>query len=282
MGKNNLIIDKFIKIFKFPKYILRNFKNFIKFQEYQEYRKNLPCDPKQDDVYLVAFPKSGITWLSFILANIYMQLTNKKESITFFNYPMYILDIGTLTNKMFISNSMERRLIKSHGIYNPYYPIVIYLLRNPFDVIVSYYNFMRYMGYRDGFNEFVKSRQYGISSWSEHIKSWLYHETSAQRIYLIKYEDLQKDTFKEINNICINLGLNIDKNIIEKSIELSSLENMKDSEELYRQHNPNYTLPFMGKDRKIPKEKLLTDEIKNYILNETKKIIEKFYPSLIN
>lgn len=267
---------KFQKIILFNKaiklIISNHINNFI-------YKEHLPIDLRQDDLYVVEFPKSGITWLTFILVNIYLTMNNSKKFITFFNYPFFICEKNY---EKFNNSEMRSRIIKSHSHYNPYYSVVIYLLRNPFDVMVSYYNFtINLSGYKGDFFKFVKSKKYGIQSWKEHVISWIKVTDQSKRIHILRYEDLLKNTYEEIKNIVTNLGLVIDDSIIKQAIEQSSIENMKKTEEFYRKHSPNYTVSFIGKEGKIPKEKLLTDDIKQYILKETEDILERFYPELL-
>ena len=45
-------------------------KNFLRKIKDQKYNKLYPINPKHDDVYIVEFPRSGITWLSTLIANV--------------------------------------------------------------------------------------------------------------------------------------------------------------------------------------------------------------------
>ncbi len=272
---------KIKKIIQLAKSVKINFRRQLNFSIYKQY---LPADPRQDDLYIVEFPKSGITWLSTIIANIYIHINNKndKEFVTFFNIKKYMCEIG-LNNNVFIGNLMENRIIRSHSTFNPYYLMTIYILRNPFDVMISYYNYMQSLGWKGDFIKFIKSEEHGIYAWKKHVNGWINESHGDnQMIHLIKYEDLMMNTFFEIKKILNNLGLKVDDDIIKEAIEHSSLDNMKKSEEFYRSNSPGYTMSFVGKEGKIPKEKLLTDYTKKYILKETKDILKKFYPDLLN
>ncbi len=55
-----------------------------------EYKKTLPNCQRHDDVYLVEFPKSGITWLSTIISNCFLQYSGKKQQATFYNIQQLI------------------------------------------------------------------------------------------------------------------------------------------------------------------------------------------------
>lgn len=87
-----------------------NFKNNIFY----------PRNPRHDDVYIVELPKSGITWLSTIIANINLLESNEKIKITFYNVHQYIPDIHSSLNINYhpLWSFPKFRFIKSHDTYN--------------------------------------------------------------------------------------------------------------------------------------------------------------------
>jgi len=152
-------MSRFSDIKQIIKQPLRNVKKYAK---YLRYKNTLPKNPMHDDIYIVEFPKSGITWLQHILGNIELQLVGKKDKhITFYNHHKYLPDIHQIKGAN-INRFLDRTFIKSHSEYNPYYYFVIYLIRNPFDVMVSYYNFMLPHGYKGTFKNFVYDKNFGI------------------------------------------------------------------------------------------------------------------------
>lgn len=257
--------------------ILREY--FKEYVEHIKYRKLVPKNSRHDDTYLVEFPKSGVTWFSFIIANISLQQesASNQESVTFYNHHRYVIDVHQLRNS-YINESLKRRFIKSHEEHNPYYYFVIYLLRNPFDVMVSYYNFMCDHGVNMDFEEFVKSKQYGISKWVMHVNSWLKSGMNAQRIHLLKYEDLKNNPLEEIKNLYLNLGFSVNDEIIKEALSLSNMTLMRESEDHYRKNNPNYNMSFVGPKNKKKKDDLLNDTIRKYIVENSKEILELYYP----
>jgi len=259
--------------------ILRDyFKEYI---DHLKHRKLVPKNPMHDDIYIVEFPKSGITWLQHIIGNIELQAVGKKdEKITFYNHHKYLPDVHQLRNAH-IHRFLNRTFIKSHAEFTPHYYFVVYLIRNPYDVMVSYYNFLLDHGYKTSFEEFVKSDQ-GITAWKRHVNSWHYEKVDAQRIHFIKYENLISDTQNEIKNLYKNLGVTVSNEIINKSIDNSSIENMSDFEKHYTRYNLNYTMSFVGKANKLSKTELITREIKQYIYDTCINEIKLFYPTLMN
>jgi hypothetical protein len=155
-----------------------------------------------------------------------------------------------------------------------------YLIRNPFDTMVSYYNYMSGFGYNKGFDEFVKDENYGIKAWKRHVNSWFGGKNDPQKIHLIKYEDLMNNPTVQIKSLYANFGLLLEESLISTAIERSSMENMKNGEINYTKFNPNRTLNFVGALGKKTKKELLTDKIKEYIYAEVGEELQKFYPDM--
>lgn len=240
----------------------------------------IPPNPCHDDIYLVEYPKSGITYLSFLLGNVELILAESPERMTFCNQHRYIADVHQLRGAD-IRRQTRRTFIKSHSGFNDRYYFVVYLLRNPLDVMVSYYNFMRDHGYRGEFGAFVKDRRFGIENWKEHLNGWWYRRVDAQRMHFLRYEDLLEDPSGQLKALYLNFGVEVPAEVLKASIKLAGMENMRASEEHYRRYNPNYTMAFVGAKDKLRKADILTPEIRDHILGAAAEPIKGFYPELI-
>lgn len=246
---------------------------------YSNYKNTLPVNPLHDDIYVVEFPKSGVTWLSFLLGNIELKIAGNKEKVTFYNHHKWIVDIHQLMlSEINRNRGLDRTFIKSHSKYNPFYYFVIYLMRNPFDVMVSYYNFMLDLSYKGTFEEFVKDPNLGILAWKAHVNSWIYGDVKAQRIHVIKYEDIMDDTRSSLISLYQNLGVELENDILNKAIDSSSLEFMKSSEETYRKFNPSYSMNFVGNSNKLSSKDLYTKDIIEFIELHVDEELGAYYP----
>lgn len=241
----------------------------------------IPPNPCHDDIYLVEYPKSGITYLSFLLGNIELILAERQDRMTFFNHHRYVMDVHQLRGANILRQT-QRTFIKSHSEYNWHYYFVIYLLRNPLDVMVSYYNFMRDHGYKAEFGAFVRDRRFGIEKWKTHLNGWWYKRVDAQRMHFLRYEDLLEDPAGQIRALYRNFGVEVPADVLETSIRLAGIEDMRASEEHYRNFNPNYTMAFVGAKDKLRKGDILTPDIREHILAVAGEQIESFYPEIIN
>lgn len=203
---------------------------------YHKHTLRLADSPCHDDLYMVSYPKSGATWMNFLMANIHLLESKSTKRPTFFNIPDIIPDIHLSLNvrRDPVLPFPGYRVFKSHDTYNPYYKKVICIIRDPRDVMVSYYHFMQSLGRFEGnLSEFVRSKKYGISSWCKHVRGWVDDSPVGLRISFIRYEDLKKDAFNTLKDMYLLLGHKLDEGLLQEAINASSFENMSALEKNY-------------------------------------------------
>lgn len=190
---------------------------------------------RHDDLYVVSFPKSGATWMNFLMANIHLRESKVDRAVTFFNVHDFIPDIhSTRDIRSDILPFPGYRVIKSHAEYNPYYQKVVYVVRDPRDVMVSFFHFLRGLGSFEGdISVLVRSPKYGINAWCKHVRSWLALSPETQNLMFVRYEDLKKDTPSTIKGLYALLGHQVDDALLQAAIEASSFENMRALERDY-------------------------------------------------
>lgn len=129
-----------------------------------------------DDIFLVSFPKSGNTWMRFLLGN----LLHPDKSVGFVDIENVVPDIAG-SPRADLRRVPRPRLIKSHDCFDPRYPRVIYIIRDPRDVAVSIYYYAKKVKNIDDslpLDAFVQTRflvggrSYN-GTWGEHAGSWL-------------------------------------------------------------------------------------------------------------
>ena len=165
-----------------------------------------------DDVVLVGFPKSGTTWLRFLIGN---YLTgNQCDHI---DPHLIIPDLHHLhsnPNKIGKIKKFKPGFIKIHYPFTPKYRKVVYLVRNGFDVAVSYYFFAiqnRVLDRNTPFDIFLKLFNNGsivrFMLWNSEVSAYYsncmkYH--LPKNISFEKYTELLKagslDTFSVWSN----------------------------------------------------------------------------------
>jgi len=239
---------------------------------------------RHDDVFIVEFPKSGITWFSTMLANLLCIINERDFAATIFNIDQLIpvferrgVNIGPP-----LFQYPGYRFLKSHSRYNYKYRQVIYLLRNPYSVMQSYYRHEIRRGAFDGTLEsFVEDKQRGIESYKKHVESWLTNNISPNRLHLLRYEDLRETPLKELMDLSKNLGLNsVTHDLVEKAIARSDIEKMRQSEALYSKRHPSFRSGFVRTGGMLPTVEEMPDHLRNRIKQATKTILLKYYSDL--
>src|SRR5207237_6974646 len=128
-----------------------------------------------DDVFIVSYPKSGNTWTRFLIAN----LLHPEIQTDFGNINELIPDPEALSKRKM--DAMPRpRVIKSHQYFDPRYPNVIYIVRDPRDVAVSQYHFHRKLRKIEDdlpierfVARFLAGETRGGQSWGHNVFTWL-------------------------------------------------------------------------------------------------------------
>lgn len=204
-----------------------------------KYYNVMPKNPLHDDLYLVAFPKSGITWLSVLMANVNLKCSGLDIKASYYNVRDFIPDIHqTRYLKTNILKFPGFRVIKSHSEYNPFYIKIIYLIRDPKDVMVSYYYFLKNLGaFQGNISELIRSKSFGINAWTKHIESWFEETRISQFINFIRYEDIKSNTKGILKHIYELHGLNLSEDIYDYAVRISSFKEMKKNEEYYSKGN---------------------------------------------
>jgi hypothetical protein len=154
-----------------------------------------------DDVFLVSYPKSGNTWLRFLVAN----LTRNDTTTTFENVNGRISDIYQASEEDLLAMTRPR-ILKSHEYLDPRYPRVIYVVRDVRNVIVSYYHYSRRIGsvgwqqsIQEFTNNFLEGRLNRYGTWVENVASWVkVRGPDRDRFLLLRYEAVTLDTLTTI------------------------------------------------------------------------------------
>src|SRR5438552_4265250 len=162
---------------------------------------------RPDDVFIVSYPRSGNTWVRFLIAN----LLAPDEKITFRNIENYVPSIYKSADTL--DTREGRRYIKSHNPCYELYPKLIYVYRDGRDALVSYYY------YATGKKVFAGTfEQFVFSPFVEQFTSWREHVTGAldfaarhpDRILMLRYEEMLHDPLPALTSIPTFLDLNRD------------------------------------------------------------------------
>jgi len=193
-------------------------------------------------VWIVSYPKSGNTWVRFLVCNLAFGLQDSAESLN-----RLAPDLHELPRVP--DPPAAPVFIKTHFPYSAELPLAahtaaaLYVVRDPADVMLSNYHYSRRSGPESANNslqqyvdQFLASRgdprwiRSRMGAWDEHVVSWLGTKYPFP-VLPLRYEDLLADTPGGARRICSFLGLERTDDEIEKAVANSSFSRMRQIEE---------------------------------------------------
>jgi hypothetical protein len=209
---------------------IKSLKKFLKKME----RERLFQDSiRPTDTFLVTYPKSGTTWMGFLIANVISQKSNAGLHLK--NFIDIVPDINQL---YFAQQSLKQydylgnpRVLMTHAPYDPVFPKVVYVLRDPRDVFVSYWHHKRLTdpNFRLHLKVFLLSDNQWPCTWNEHVNGWLLN--GHANVLVVRYEDMHKnakDTLKEVADF---IGICYSDSIINNAVDASKFDKMQKLED---------------------------------------------------
>lgn len=203
-----------------------------------------------DDTFLVSYPRSGNTWVRFLLGN-YLYGSN----FDFLTRENFIPAIGGNTNRHLIKVPRPR-ILKSHSQFFNKYPKVIYLIRDPRDVMISLFHWLVKNPNKrknlnesefDKFSKYFFEGDFKFGRWDQHVSGWInQYEQIPNGILFVQYEELKSDTFSTLKKILSFLDRDIQEALVFKAIENASFSKMRNLEKR-QQLISKEILPITGK-----------------------------------
>jgi hypothetical protein len=177
------------------------------------------------DIFVTGYPKSGNTWMQYLIAGLVfgIDVSLAPDSL--------IQDlVPDVHYKQFYRRYLTPTFFKTHDLPQPKYRRVIYVIRDGRDVIVSYYHHLKAIGSELDYSRLVTTGE-GLfpCRWHEHVESWLANPHGAEML-TISYEDLQRNTIKELQKICKFAGLERNQSILGSVARETTFETMRAKE----------------------------------------------------
>jgi len=207
-----------------------------------------------DDTFIVSYPRSGNTWTRFLIAN----LAFPQEKVSFLNIEKLIPDTSSQSNRALL-RTPRPRIIKTHQYFDHRYRKLIYIVRDPRDVALSYYDFQRkYRQIEDGYpiegyvDDFVSGRLISKDwgTWGENVATWIYTRGRNSNFLLLRYEDMIQSTLSELTRVAHFLVIDADHARLSHAVAMSSADRMRELEKQEENHwiatkNRRKDIPFV-------------------------------------
>ncbi len=238
-------------------------KNFYKSQLEQQ---------KGKIVWMASYPKSGNTWFRALLSALFYGDVdiNKMKTDGIFSSRYLFDSIADFDGRLFdeeeireqqasiyshhVKFSQRLEFTKVHDAYildrnnKPIFPKdishkVIYLVRNPLDVVASFANHMntdidRSIKTMNSDMAYLAAQKNGLNinnqfpqlmySWSGHVNSWINQKNIP--VEIVRYEDMKRAPHKTFSRVIKSLGIKTKRTDISNAIDKTQFDKMQKME----------------------------------------------------
>lgn len=191
--------------------------------------------PREDDIYVATYPRSGTTWMQFMLHLLVrgpgVEFRHINEVCPWFERSLAIgsmqpEDLERLPSPRIFKTHLPRRWLPVQGRF-------VGLVRDPADVALSYFHLYRaYLGFRGSLDEFLGRFEQGrvqYGSWWTHVAGWS-AQAQAPEVLILRYEDLRADPVARLGEVARHCGLSHDDARLRAAVQGASLDRMKQLE----------------------------------------------------
>lgn len=271
--------------------------------------------------WLASYPKSGNTWVRIFLTN-YLQDGDKPASINHLNGGPIASDrdlfdrwAGVEASDLSFDDIADLRphvyrQMAAH-IEHPLYMkvhdactrnsdgdllfpsavtgAVVYIIRSPLDVAVSYShhggrtleqvvdNMCDHNGYvYESPSRLPPQLPQRLLSWSGHVRSWV--DDSDLPVEVIRYEDMQTDPHEAFARLIRTLNLPLDEQNLSKAVAFSSFDSVREQETAqgFRERPLRADAPFFRQGRSGHWRNELPHELVDRLINAHGEIMRRF------
>ena len=205
-------------------------------------------------VALASFPRSGNTWFRFFLEAATGELTGAVA-------------------KAHAGRVLPRRgdgiVIKTHLMDSHRYTHGIHLVRNPFDVLDSYYDWKRSLGWswkygELSWEEFVE--RFAVR-WQQHTQHWLDADCAIHRV---RYEDCHRDPVTQFSQVLQWLGHDVSNDNLQQAIAITSFDKLKQTQAA----ESAYGTTFFRRGQ-------VNSGIERFSISQQRELLDRLRPQLI-
>jgi hypothetical protein len=271
-------------------------------------------------VWLASYPKSGNTWFRVFLSNLFSDSSEPADINDLHHTPiassrqafdevsglpssdLTFEEVDRLRPELYRFQSLQEKDIqfrKVHDAYtrledgSPLFPpevskAVIYFIRNPLDVLISFAHHSatdpgKMIGVMNDPDKafgrspeklFNQLRQQ-LNTWSGHVTSWV--DQKDIPVHVMRYEDMRNNTMNTFQNALEFLELKVSRTKIEQALKNSDLSVLKDQEQQHGfKEKMIFAESFFRKGKVGEWKKVLTPEEVKSIVDKHREVMKRF------
>ncbi len=186
---------------------------------------------RRTDVYVLSYPKCGRTWLRLLMGKALVD----DLSLTDAN-PMELSDLhraSPLVPRIRVTHDDNPQLKRPDEIERDKRRYagkkIVFLVRNPRDVVISYY--FQASRRRDRFagtpSEFLRHQVGSLDTILDYYNVWAESRGVPGDFCLVRYEDLHRDAAGELERVLRLVGRVPAREVVDRAVEFARFDNMR-------------------------------------------------------
>ncbi|MDQ3877523.1 MAG: sulfotransferase domain-containing protein [Actinomycetota bacterium] len=196
---------------------------------------------KPPDTFLCSYPKSGRTWLRFMIATYLADANGLGIDVDFQNL-FWLVPADTSdpvrgrSAYRFRNDDRIPEIVTSHLEFDanagPFSKRpVVFVVRDPRDLLVSKYFSRRFRerGFDGPLSDFVRDEVEGIPNLVHYLNSWA-DRLERDDALVVSYEALSSDTPNELARVLSFAGVEVEDRSLDRAIEAGAFDRMKELE----------------------------------------------------
>ncbi len=210
----------------------------------RRYHLSRTLQTRTGDICYTSYPKSGSTWLAYILVLIVNggeipQDTTLRNCLHWvassWTYPRGEQELSALPSpRIFKSHMPYSMALGGDPVRNPCK--YVYIARNPKDVAVSYYHFEHgkswsgdYQGPWEHWLQSFSEGRVQRGDWFDHVLGW-WRMRHAPNVLFLKYEDLCRDFTNQVDQLARFVGRPLSAEVLQGIEQKTSFQQMRETE----------------------------------------------------
>jgi hypothetical protein len=208
----------------------------------RRHRRFFESHVRPTDVFLMGHPKSGNTWLAYMLA--LLRACEHRAEVNLANLSAYVpgiygKDVRIADHPMLDDPRIFR---EEYPIHEDLYPKTIYLLRDPRSAIVSLFHMYRVecsdttMTLSQFVDDYLRMSgcfrtwNRGLIRWDRQVSQWMKRTGEAGRVCIVRYEEMIKDRRHVLERVAGFAGLITTSQNLDEAAARGSFEAMRELE----------------------------------------------------
>ena len=211
---------------------------------------------------VISFPKCGRTWLRVLLGKAMCDqygLDDKQcldppaGRLRMRKYPMFRHSI-TSDHTVHIASGDSWKSLPNHIDSYKNFRVCL-LVRNPMDVMVSYFCHRSYRsddtGFRGSISEFIRTESYGVDKLLYYWNLWDQNKAILKDYKVLTYEAMHADAFAVVRDVAEFCGLRVADKHLKAAVAFSKFESLKKKQNEQYFQDSEFAVPTNPEGQKV-------------------------------